>query len=39
MSDNQVMFSLIAVIGVFSAGAVLAANYGADSRRPADRNW
>jgi len=39
MSDTEDMFSLIAVFGVFGANAVLASRYGADSRRPADRNW
>jgi hypothetical protein len=34
------MISLLAVFGVFSANAALAARYGADSRRTDDhRNW
>ena len=39
MSDTMDMFSLIAVLGVFGANAVLSSRYGADSRRPGDRNW
>ena len=40
MSDTKDMFSLLAVFGVFGANAVLAARYGADSRRNDDRrNW
>jgi hypothetical protein len=39
MSDHVVMFSLIAVLGVFGANAALSAKYGRDTRRPNDRNW
>jgi hypothetical protein len=40
MTDNRVMFSVIAVFAVFGANAALASRFGADSRRPSDRpNW
>ena len=40
MADHKVMFSLIAVLGVFGANAALSARYGRDSRRPDQRpNW
>jgi hypothetical protein len=40
MSDHEVMFSLLAVLGVFGANAALSSRYGRDSRRPDDRpNW
>ena len=32
MSDHMVMFSLIAVLGVFGANAALSARFGRDSR-------
>jgi hypothetical protein len=37
--DNRDMISLFAVLGVFGGGAVLSGRFGADSRRPNDRNW
>jgi cytochrome c oxidase assembly factor CtaG len=40
MVDHMVMFSLIAVLGVFGANAVLARKFGADSRTNDERpNW
>lgn len=39
MADHQSMISLFTVLGVFGANAVLSVKYGADSRRPNDRNW
>jgi hypothetical protein len=40
MSDHEVMFSVIAVLGVFGANALLSSKYGRDSRRPDGRgNW
>jgi hypothetical protein len=37
----MVMISLLTVLGVFGANAVLSSKFGADSRRNADdrRNW
>jgi hypothetical protein len=39
MVDHMDMISLLTVFGVFGANAVLAAKYGADSRRENRRNW
>jgi hypothetical protein len=39
MSDHKVMFSVIAVLGVFGANALLSSKFGRDSRRADDRNW
>jgi hypothetical protein len=39
MVDHTTMISLLTVFGVFGANAVLSVKYGADSRRPNDRNW